>query len=172
METIFDTDLNQLVPQFADLIQNLILLRPRLIVPEQMLHFREEMERLKCGNIGDKGDYQAIMRIFVILAHLETPPTMSELSAKLNVPFSTATRVVDWLVQGNFVERLPDPGDRRIIRVRMTPTGQEFSQIAFDFIHQRILHLLKIFTPDEQVELYRLLSKLVSALSREEYPGI
>jgi len=168
METIFENDSNQIAPQFAELIQNLILLRPRLIVPEQMLRFREQMERLKCGNLGNKDDYRSIMRIFIIMAHLESPPTMSELSTRLDVPFSTATRMVDWLVQGNFVERLPDSEDRRIIRVRMTPTGQEFCQIAIDFIHQRVFHLLKHFTPDEQADLYRLLSKLVSALNREE----
>lgn len=168
METKSALDTINVSHQFAELIHDLILLRPRLILPEQMTRFREQMERLKCGNISEKDDFHAILRIFIILSHADPPPTMGELSSQMSVPFSTATRVVDWLVQGNFVERLPDPNDRRLIRVSMTPTGEEIYRISMDFMQQRIRYLLEYFTPVEQAELYRLLSKLLTAFKDKE----
>jgi len=50
---------------------------------------------------------------FNLIAQSTAPLTMSELSNELNVPMSTATRIVDWLVRGDMVERANDPNDRR-----------------------------------------------------------
>jgi DNA-binding MarR family transcriptional regulator len=168
METTPPTSINLKCDQFTELLQSLIRHRPPLILPEHILQFRKQMDELKSGNLGSREDYQFIFRIFIILAHQETPPTMGELSLDLNVPFSTATRIVDWLVQGDFVERTPDPDDRRIIRVRLTQTGQKYYQISIDYIRLRINKILEDFSTEEQAELYRLLSKLLAALIREE----
>ncbi|MBA7481769.1 hypothetical protein ES707_17245 [subsurface metagenome] len=40
--------------------------------------------------------------------------TMGELSNALSVPLSTTTRIVDWLVDNGYAQRLPDQEDRRI----------------------------------------------------------
>jgi DNA-binding MarR family transcriptional regulator len=168
METTSPTSPDQKCDQFTELLQSLIRHRPPLILPEHILRFRNQMDELKSGNLGSREDYQFIFRVFIILSHQERPPTMGELSADLNVPFSTATRIVDWLVRGNFVERIPDPDDRRIIRVRLTQTGQQYYAISIEYIQQRINTVLEDFSAEEQAELYRLLSKLLAALIREE----
>ena len=112
--------------------------------------------------------HMSAFRVLIILAHQEIPPTMGELSAELNVPDSTATRIVDWLVQSSFVVRLPDPSDRRVIRVSMTESGQGFYEISSHYIQQRIGVLLSDFSDVEKAEFYRLLTKLYVAFQREE----
>jgi len=46
--------------------------------------------------------------------------TMTELSKRMRHPKQRMTKVVDRLVERGFVERVSDPSDRRIIRLRIT----------------------------------------------------
>ena len=45
---------------------------------------------------------------------------MGELSNALSLPFSTATRMVDYLVARGYIQRLSDTTDRRVVRVALT----------------------------------------------------
>ena len=90
--------------------------------------------------------------------------TMGELSSALSVPLSTATRTVDWLVDNGYVQRLPDPEDRRVVRVALTDIGQEMHQIIENYIRQRVQQILSCLTLEERATLLNLVGKVVSAL--------
>jgi DNA-binding MarR family transcriptional regulator len=49
--------------------------------------------------------------------------SMSELAVARNVALNTATSLVDRLVAAGLVERRGHPGDRRVVRVVLTPAG-------------------------------------------------
>jgi len=65
-----------------------------------------------------------------ILFHLfyHDGKTMSEIADKLQVSHPTATGVIDRLEDRALVQRLPDPDDRRKVRLALTESGK--SQIA------------------------------------------
>ena len=90
--------------------------------------------------------------------------TMGELSNVLSVPLSTATRIVDWLVDNGYVQRLPDPEDRRIVRVALTDIGQEMHKLIDSYIRQRVQQILSCLTFEERTILLALVSKVVSTL--------
>jgi len=92
---------------------------------------------------------------------------MGELSQALDVPLSSATRIVDHLVKHEYAQRLADPDDRRIVRVSLTDTGQRLFRGLDEFIQSRLEQILRHFTPEEQETLLGLLRKLLSALSEE-----
>jgi DNA-binding MarR family transcriptional regulator len=50
--------------------------------------------------------------------------SMGELAVARNVALNTATSLVDRLVAAGLVERRGDPGDRRVVRVVLTPRGE------------------------------------------------
>jgi DNA-binding MarR family transcriptional regulator len=168
METISKSSENQNAQLLSRLVQDLIRLHPPIILPEHVRRFKQQMDRLKQGNVGSREDYRFIFRIFIVLADKQLPPTMGELSTELNVPYSTATRIVDWLVRGGFVERIPDLNDRRIIRVQLTQTGRHYYELSMEVIRQRIQKLLLAFTIEEQEELCHLLKKLINVLVLEQ----
>jgi DNA-binding MarR family transcriptional regulator len=60
-----------------------------------------------------------------VLAHVHDrgSVSMSELAVARNVALNTATSLVDRLVAAGLVERRGHPGDRRVVRVVLTPTG-------------------------------------------------
>lgn len=90
--------------------------------------------------------------------------TMSELSGILTVPLSTATRIADWLVDNGYIERLPDPEDRRIVRVALTPLGRELHRTIDSYVRQRIRQVLSDLTDEECATLLSLVGKVVTSL--------
>ncbi len=152
--------------RFIDLIQDFIRLRPNLVMPEHIVRFKQQMEKLRGS--GNPEDHIFLLRVFVGLAHSDTPLTMGELSAALNIPLSSATWIVDWLVRGRFLERTNNPEDRRVVLVRMTRDGEQFFQTAMDYNKKRIAHLMEKFSPEEQDQLLRLMGKLLNRLQEEK----
>ena len=90
--------------------------------------------------------------------------TMGELSNALSVPLSTATRIVDWLVDNGYVQRLPDQEDRRIVRVALTDVGREMHTIIDSYIRQRVQQILSCLTFEERATLLTLVGKVVATL--------
>lgn len=153
--------------QFMDLIQRYMTLRPRLIPPKDVLRFREMMKSFK-GSDYKTGDHEFVFRILMLLSENPDALTMSELSSELSVPLSTATRIVDGLVQRDMVERVQDPKDRRVVRVGMSKNGRKLYETGREYSKQRIAKLLKDFSADEQEQLVRLMNKLFDALIKEK----
>ena len=54
-----------------------------------------------------------------------SPLSLSDLSQRLGIDKSTTSRVVDTLVVGGMVERVPQPEDRRSVVLSLTTTGKE-----------------------------------------------
>jgi DNA-binding MarR family transcriptional regulator len=153
--------------QFMEMIQRYMNLRPRLILPEHVAQFKQKMEALR-GSGYQHGDLAFVFRILMLLSQNAEPISMSELSSQLDVPMSTATRIVDGLVQGGMAERVNDPNDRRIVRVGMSGNGRELYETGKAYSRQRITKLLKDFTAEEQTQLLSLMNKLLDALLNEQ----
>jgi DNA-binding MarR family transcriptional regulator len=158
---------DQISDQIFLLVQRFIHMRPKLIVPENIARFKQQMHNLKLGGANSHEDRLFIFRIFMILERSTTPPTMGELSAELEIPLSTATRIVDGLVGANLIERINDTHDRRVVRVQMSKNGREMYQTAMNFNKQRICHILSRFTPEEQTQLLHLMNKLFDSFAVE-----
>jgi len=153
--------------QFMDLIQRYMTLRPRLIPPKDVQQFKEKMKSFK-GSDDKAGDHEFVFRILMLLSKTPDGFTMSELGSELKVPMSTATRIVDGLVQGGMVERVNDPNDRRVVRVKMSKNGRKLYETGTAYTKQRITNLLKDFSAEEQSQLLSLMNKLFDAMINEQ----
>jgi len=60
-----------------------------------------------------------------VYIHDEGPQTIGQLAQGLGISQGWASRVVDELERAGYVERERDPGDRRMVRVRLTPMAVE-----------------------------------------------
>jgi DNA-binding MarR family transcriptional regulator len=86
--------------------------------------------------------------------------SMGELSEALSVPLSTATRVVDTLVEKGYVYRFNDPEDRRVVRVAFTPKGKKLYRFIESRIVERVRKITTYLTKEELATLTRLLTKV------------
>lgn len=104
---------------------------------------------------------------FDVLAALRRagpPYTLSpgQLLAQTMVTSGTMTNRVDRLQQRGLVERLPDPDDRRGVRVRLTASGKSRVDAALADLLERERALLRDLSRDDQQALSALLRRLVA----------
>jgi len=75
--------------------------------------------------------------------------SMSELACARNVALNTATSLIDRLVAAGLVERRGDPGDRRVVRVVVTPLGETLMERLRAVRRAAIRGVLDELTDDE-----------------------
>ena len=159
------------VTELIDIIRRLMSMRSRFKVdlPEDLVQFKARVEEAQTkGKAEGLGDRHLLFVILVVLSRDDEPVTMGELSRRLDVPLSTATRIVDWLVSNGFAERVHDPADRRVVRVTLTEIGQSVHKVGNEFIRKRVMHLLRRFTPEERETLVVLMRKMAQVLEEED----
>jgi DNA-binding MarR family transcriptional regulator len=89
--------------------------------------------------------------------------TMHELAALLAVGPSSATQLVDRLINRALVERHTDPGDRRLVWIVATPRAEQLTS-RFGELKQEITRaLVSTLTDGELSTLVALLAKLADA---------
>jgi DNA-binding MarR family transcriptional regulator len=81
------------------------------------------------------------------------------------VTSGTMTNRVDRLATRGFVERYPDPEDRRGVLVRLTPEGKDAVDGAFTALLDSERALLTDLTARQQADLADLLRKLLTPFS-------
>lgn len=92
--------------------------------------------------------------------------TMGELSSALSVPLSTATRVVDTLVERGYVERFSDTEDRRVVHVKFTARGNQLYKFIDSRIAEHVRELASSLSKDEMATLVKLLGKVAFAVKQ------
>jgi DNA-binding MarR family transcriptional regulator len=105
---------------------------------------------------------------FDLMAQLERHPQglrMGELSKRMMVTGGNITGITDQLEQEKLVARVPDPKDRRVYSVMLTPAGRRaFAEMAV--VHEGwIAELLKDVSSEDKGTLIDLLSQMKQHLN-------
>jgi len=88
------------------------------------------------------------------------PHTPAELAEAAGVTRATMTGLIDTLERDGFVTREPDPNDRRMMSVRLTPAGEHFLSEFLPGHFQAIASLMSPLSETERKTLVHLLSKV------------
>jgi DNA-binding MarR family transcriptional regulator len=151
-------------PETVKLLQRIIRLRSRfkVVLPENMAMLKKQIhdsnQSGKAAGINDAGLFYNVGNVF---SRYPGPISMGELSHDLEVPLSTATRTMDWMVNNGYAQRLPDPNDRRIVRVDLTDKGKETFQAISTFMLERVGQALSQLNPTERAAFMTLLNKVL-----------
>ncbi|PWI20122.1 MarR family transcriptional regulator [Streptomyces sp. Act143] len=100
---------------------------PDALLAEQLLRFTRRVHRIQKRHIEQSGMgvTPAQSRLLRTLAHYGSPPRMADLAARLEVVPRAVTTLVDGLEAGGKVRRVPDPTNRRVIRIELTDDGRK-----------------------------------------------
>jgi DNA-binding MarR family transcriptional regulator len=112
------------------------------------------------GLVGESFDVLAALR-------RSGPPhqlTPTELYRQMMLTSGAMTNRIDRLEEGGYVERRPDPSDRRGTLVRLTPKGRALIDSALEKHVANEKHLLMALSVKEQQQLNGLLRKLLLSL--------
>jgi len=86
--------------------------------------------------------------------------TPSQIATSLNLDSSTITGLLDRMENKGLLKRMPDPQDRRALRVVLTPQGQALREPLEKVIDESNYYVLKDLAAEEQCQLKRLLQKI------------
>ena len=105
-------------------------------------------------------------RFAVLMALWANPDGAEALSPALiaeqtGVTRATITGLVDTLERDGLVARAPDPEDRRMLTVRLTPRGVKLLQRIMPTHFRQMAWLMEPLTEGERKTLVRLLTKVV-----------
>lgn len=92
--------------------------------------------------------------------------TMGRLSERLHVRQNALTQAADRLVNHGLAERLSDPTDRRIVRLRLTATGEAWVRERTSRRRARYEHLWTLLDPQERAEFLQAVRVLEAAGNR------
>lgn len=93
-------------------------------------------------------------------------PSLGDLAEKLGITGATMSGLIDRLVKRGVVERVPDTVDRRIVRVRLTPEGDQLSNELQRMGREFLRIVIEDMGPEEAAKLAASLDKF-SAAARE-----
>ncbi len=156
--------------EMRDLMRRIYTQRNRFrgMFPENLSALIEQARQdSKKEGGGSFNQFYAYYTLGNVLYRRNEPIAMGELSRILDVPFSTATHLVDGFVKNGFAQRGDDPNDRRVVRVELTDSGRQLLEMVNDFVSQRIVRIMDAFTDEEQDQFIALVRKLVTVLETE-----
>ncbi|MGK5697310.1 MarR family winged helix-turn-helix transcriptional regulator [Streptomyces sp. URMC 128] len=97
------------------------------LLAEQLLRLTRRVHRIQKHHLEhrDLGITPAQSRLLRTLAHWGSPPRMADLAERLEVVPRAVTTLVDGLEASGKVRRVPDPANRRVIRIELTDDGRK-----------------------------------------------
>lgn len=93
---------------------------------------------------------------------------MSQLAEGVGVGLSTATKIVDRLTEKLLVERRRNGGDRRVVRVALTPQGEKTVATHEQQMRHAVARMLDALTSDEQEQFIRSWERIVDAAGERQ----
>jgi DNA-binding MarR family transcriptional regulator len=101
------------------------------------------------------------------LVSLYQVSTVTEVASAGKVPLSTASWIVNRLVDKDYLVRQRDPDDRRVIHLELGPAGKRILMVLEAAFAGMARQILEAATPDEAAALVSLSKRLVPQLRPE-----
>ncbi|MEU2910037.1 MarR family winged helix-turn-helix transcriptional regulator [Streptomyces massasporeus] len=136
---------------------------PDGLLAEQLLRLTRRVHRIQKRHLEhrDLGITPAQSRLLRTLAHWGTPPRMADLAERLEVVPRAVTTLVDGLEASGKVRRVPDPANRRVIRIELTDDGQGALRELRAARRSAAEEILAPLTGDQREALGGLLNTLI-----------
>ncbi|MFI8452153.1 MarR family winged helix-turn-helix transcriptional regulator [Streptomyces erythrochromogenes] len=135
------------------------------LLAEQLLRLTRRLHRIQKRHMVPLGITPAQSRLLRLVSHYEgeQPPRMADLAARLEVVPRAVTTLVDGLEAAACVRRVPDPANRRVIRIELTDTGRATLRRLRNARTDAAEEILAPLTADQREVLCGLLNALSDA---------
>jgi DNA-binding MarR family transcriptional regulator len=127
----------------------------------QLLKTGDELLALDNQILSTFGTRHGRFNLLMMLKHCTVGTTTpADLAEKAGVTRATITGLLDGLERDGFVERCPDPANRRSVQVKLTATGQEFLEKVRPGYCRWFTSVVETLNQDERQQLLVLLEKI------------
>jgi len=136
------------------------------VLPNELANIRENLKGISpASELHPDSNYELFFRVTSVMMNRENP-TMGELSNALSIPLSTATRIVDWMVDRGYAERLPDNEDRRIVRVALTENGRKLNGMIEGYVIERVQKIMSGLTAEERSKVFSHIYEIAAIIRK------
>jgi DNA-binding MarR family transcriptional regulator len=142
------------------------------LLAEQLLRLTRRVHRIQKRHLERCGlaITPAQSRLLRTLAHYSSPPRMADLAERLEVVPRAVTTLVDGLEANGRVRRVPDPTNRRVIRIELTDDGRQALRELRGARRAAAEDILAPLTDEQRKVLGGLLNTLVDGVGAIEEP--
>ncbi|WP_329343021.1 MarR family transcriptional regulator [Streptomyces sp. NBC_01352] len=139
---------------------------PDGLLAEQLLRLTRRVHRIQKHHLEQRGlgVTPAQSRLLRTLAHYDSPPRMADLAERLEVVPRAVTTLVDGLEASGKVRRMPDPTNRRVIRIELTDDGHKALRELHGARRSAAEEILAPLTGEQREVLGGLLDTLVDGI--------
>lgn len=138
----------------------------------QLLRTGDELYRLQNDYLSANALSQGRFCVLMLLLEkgpecsqgLPTSQSPAELADQANVTRATMTGLIDTLEKDGLVKREPDPSDRRMMSVHLTPKAHAFMAAMLPGFFRRIAGFMSGLSETERRTLVQLLGKIQEGL--------
>ncbi|MDQ0797762.1 MarR family winged helix-turn-helix transcriptional regulator [Streptomyces sp. B1I3] len=134
------------------------------LLAEQLLRLTRRLQRIQGRQLEPIGITPAQFRLLRTVAHYDGPPRMADLAARLDVVPRAVTTLVDGLEASGRVRRVPDPTNRRVVRIEMTDAGRTVLRSLRDARKAAAEEILAPLTTEQREVLGGLMTALVDGM--------
>lgn len=138
------------------------------LLAEQLLRLTRRVHRIQKRHLEQSGIgiTPAQSRLLRVLAQYGSPPRMADLARRLEVVPRAVTTLVDGLEASGSVRRVPDPANRRVIRIELTDRGRHALRELRGARRAAAQDILAPLDAQQREVLGGLLSTLVDGVTR------
>ena len=153
-------------PRVMDPAQELISLEDYTVEEvDQIVEVMEAMQRWrkierklndasrKYMQLGEN-DMRAVRYMIAMQRH-GTLATPSDIARHLGITTASVSKMLDRLVSGNHVQRLPHPQDRRSTALQVTEETQAIARQSVGYNHAQRFHAIGSLTPQERAAVIK-----------------
>jgi len=106
----------------------------------------------------------ARMETLSAILNMQGPKSQTDVARRLRVEAATVTRMVDILSKEGLVERTPDPNDRRVNLLSISPKGEAVLEEIFRVYDRMRNHMLQDLDEDDVERMHVLVDLMTRRL--------
>ncbi|MFG2193974.1 MarR family winged helix-turn-helix transcriptional regulator [Streptomyces sp. NPDC048639] len=133
---------------------------------EQLLRLTRRMHRAQKRHLEPLGLTPAQSRLLRTVTQFPEPPRMADLAERLEVVPRAVTTLVDALEANGAVRRVPDPANRRVVRIEVTDEGRATLKALRTARRAAAEDILAPLSTEQRAALGELLADLTCAPDR------
>jgi DNA-binding MarR family transcriptional regulator len=92
---------------------------------------------------------------------------MTDLARVLNVTTAAVTGLCDRLVRDGYAERVSDPNDRRVVKIRLTAEGKKIMRHVHEHRKKAMIKMFGVISQEERESYLSILEHMKEHLSDE-----
>lgn len=113
-----------------------------------------------------RSEYDLLLILAITLNEEHDSMTVSEISNLLQITPAGVTHLANALEEAGYIERIAEPNDRRVVRIRLTSKASKGAKLLTNEVHEHLKGLVEHLGVEDSQTLVRLLTRSVEFFSK------